>query len=38
MFVRSAAYIKMGEFKKALRDALKAKELNPQWPKVKFFL
>ena len=28
----------MGEFKKALRDALKAKELNPQWPKVKFFL
>ena len=30
---RSAAYIKMGHFSKALRDAIKAKELSPDWPK-----
>ena len=35
---RSAAHIKMGQFTKALQDAIKAKELNPEWPKVnKFF-
>ena len=33
---RSAAHIKMGQFTKALQDAIKAKELNPEWPKVKF--
>ena len=32
---RSAAYIKMGEFSKALTDASRARELNPEWPKVK---
>ena len=31
---RSAAYIKMGEFNKALQDASRARELNPEWPKV----
>jgi hypothetical protein len=31
---RSAAYIKMGQFHKALQDAVKAKDLNPEWPKV----
>ena len=31
---RSAAYIKMGKFTKAYQDAVKAKELNPEWPKV----
>lgn len=31
---RSAAHIKMGQFAKALQDAVKAKELNPEWPKV----
>jgi len=31
---RSAAFIKMGQFGRALQDALKAKELNPKWPKV----
>ena len=30
---RSAAYIKMGHFSKALKDAIKAKELSPDWPK-----
>jgi len=32
---RSAAQIKMGQFGKALQDAVKAKELNPEWPKVR---
>ena len=32
---RSAAHIKMGQFTKALQDAVKAKELNPEWPKVR---
>ena len=31
---RSAAYIKMGQFSKAYQDAVKAKELNAEWPKV----
>lgn len=31
---RSATYIKLGEPDKALKDARKAKELNPKWPKV----
>ena len=31
---RSAAHIKLGQFSKALQDALKAKELNSEWPKV----
>ena len=33
---RSAAYIKMGQFSKALQDALKARDLNPKWAKVNF--
>ena len=33
---RSAAYIKMGQFSKAYQDAVKAKELNGEWPKVRF--
>ena len=32
---RSAAYIKMGQFSKAYQDAVKAKELNAEWPKVR---
>ena len=35
---RSAAYIKMGQFSKAYQDAVKAKELNAEWPKVRFAL
>ena len=31
---RSAAYVKMGQFAQALQDATKARELNPNWPKV----
>ena len=31
---RSAAYIKLELFEKALADALKAKELDQSWPKV----
>lgn len=31
---RSAALIKMGQFGKALQDAVRTKELNPKWPKV----
>lgn len=31
---RSAAYIKLEQYEKALADALKAKELDPSWPKV----
>ncbi len=34
LLLRSAAYIKMGQFHKALQDAVKAKDLNPEWPKV----
>ena len=32
---RSAALIKMGQFTRALQDAVKAKELNRNWPKVR---
>lgn len=32
---RSAAYIKLGRFSKAYQDAVKAKELNAEWPKVR---
>lgn len=32
---RSAAYIKLEKFDKALSDAVKAKELDPTWPKVR---
>ena len=32
---RSAAHIKLGQFSKALQDSVKAKQLNPEWPKVK---
>lgn len=37
---RSAAFLKTGQFQKALQDAIKAKELSPEWPKVShsFFL
>ena len=31
---RSAAFIKMGLFSKALQDAVLAKEHSPEWPKV----
>lgn len=31
---RSAAHIKLGQFSKALHDAVKARQLNPEWPKV----
>lgn len=31
---RSAAYIKLQQFQKALQDATKARDLNPKWPKV----
>ena len=34
---RSAAHVKLGQFGKALQDAVKAKQLNPEWPKVKFY-
>lgn len=30
---RSAAYIKLGKFQLALQDAVKARKLNPKWPK-----
>ena len=32
---RSAALVKMGRFEQALQDAIRAKELNSQWPKVR---
>jgi len=32
---RSAAFIKLGQFSRALQDALKARELNSKWSKVK---
>jgi len=31
---RSAANVKLGRFADALRDAAKARELSPEWPKV----
>ena len=33
---RSAAHLKLGRFAAALADAVKARELSPQWPKVRF--
>ncbi|XP_042904367.1 tetratricopeptide repeat protein 28 [Parasteatoda tepidariorum] len=30
---RSAAYIKVGKYGRALQDAIKARELHPKWPK-----
>ncbi|XP_063219865.1 tetratricopeptide repeat protein 28 isoform X2 [Bacillus rossius redtenbacheri] len=30
---RSAALVKMGQFAQALQDAIRARELNPKWPK-----
>lgn len=33
---RSAAYVKLEQYDKALADAVKAKELDPTWPKVGF--
>ncbi|CAL4128548.1 unnamed protein product, partial [Meganyctiphanes norvegica] len=30
---RSAAHIKLKHFARALQDAIKARELNPKWPK-----
>lgn len=35
---RSAAFIKTKEYQKALQDARKAKEINPQWSKVRGLL
>lgn len=32
---RSAAYVRMSEYKLALNDALKTIELDPEWHKVK---
>ena len=32
---RSAAHIKLAQFTRALQDAIKARELNPKWPKVR---
>lgn len=32
---RSAALVKMGRFEQALQDAIRARELNGQWPKVR---
>ena len=34
---RSAAHVKLGQFGKALQDAVKAKQLNPEWPKVRSY-
>ena len=31
---RSAAHVKLGQFSAALADAVRARELSPQWPKV----
>lgn len=31
---RSAAHVKLKDFERALTDAIKARELNPKWPKV----
>ncbi|KAM4050798.1 tetratricopeptide repeat protein 28-like [Anomaloglossus baeobatrachus] len=31
---RSAAYLKITQYEKALDDAIKARLLNPKWPKV----
>lgn len=31
---RSAAHIKLQQYQKALQDAIKARDLNPKWPKV----
>jgi hypothetical protein len=33
---RSAAYMKTQQYHKALDDAIKARLLNPKWPKVAF--
>ena len=33
---RSAAYIKQGQYKKALQDARRARDLNPNWAKVSY--
>lgn len=32
---RSAALVKMGQFAQALQDAIRARELNSKWPKVR---
>ncbi|XP_074640463.1 tetratricopeptide repeat protein 28-like isoform X2 [Tubulanus polymorphus] len=33
---RSAAYVKVAKYQRALQDALKCQELNPQWPKAHY--
>ncbi|XP_048853351.1 tetratricopeptide repeat protein 28-like isoform X2 [Brienomyrus brachyistius] len=33
---RSAALLKLGQYKAALEDAVKARQLNPKWPKAYF--
>uniref|UniRef100_A0A096M8E9 Uncharacterized protein n=1 Tax=Poecilia formosa TaxID=48698 RepID=A0A096M8E9_POEFO len=32
---RSAAYLRLGQHAKALDDAIKARLINPKWPKVR---
>uniref|UniRef100_A0A3Q2NQ79 Uncharacterized protein n=1 Tax=Fundulus heteroclitus TaxID=8078 RepID=A0A3Q2NQ79_FUNHE len=32
---RSAAYLRLGQYGKALDDAIKARLINPKWPKVR---
>lgn len=32
---RSAAHVKLQQYQKALQDAIKARDLNPKWPKVR---
>ncbi|XP_045082925.1 tetratricopeptide repeat protein 28-like [Coregonus clupeaformis] len=34
---RSAAFLKLGRYQAALDDAVKARLLNPKWPKASFF-
>ena len=33
---RSAAHVKLKDYERALTDAIKARELNPKWAKVRF--
>lgn len=35
---RSAAYMKIHQYDKALDDAIKARLLNPKWPKVRKYI
>ncbi|OCT98207.1 hypothetical protein XELAEV_18010438mg [Xenopus laevis] len=35
---RSAAFLKIQQYEKSLDDAIKARLLNPKWPKVGFYI